>query len=210
MFVKDIMTRNPVSVKPDATLRELLTLMTEKTFEAIPVRSNGKVIGIVTDWDVVTRATGDQGPSSSYLDTVKVKDIMAKNVETVREDEIIEVAASHMYFHDLDALPVVDKDGKLVAIVTQNDVFRTLVTLMGLRAKGTRITLEVPDNVGVLADITGTVAGMGISIASMSTNIPPGAPGGLVILRVKTGDVEDLVKKLGEKYKVVHVSQTWE
>jgi acetoin utilization protein AcuB len=135
---------------------------------------------------------------------------MAKNVETVREDEIIEVAASHMYFHDLDALPVVDKDGQLVAIVTQNDVFRTLVSLMGLRAKGTRITLEVPDNVGVLADITGTVAKMGISIASMSTNIPPGEPGGMVILRVKTGEVEELVKKLAEKYGIVHVSQMWE
>lgn len=208
MFVRDIMTRNPVSIKPDATLRELLTLMTEKTFEAIPVRSNGKVIGIVTDWDIVTNSPGAEG--SDYLNTVKVKDVMAKNVETVCEDEIIEMAAYHMYFHDLDALPVVDKDGQLVAIVTQNDVFRTLVSLMGLRAKGTRITLEVPDKVGVLADITGTVAKMGISIASMSTNFEPGAADGLVILRVKTGEVDDLVKRLGEKYKVVHVSQTWE
>ncbi len=208
MFVRDIMTKNPVSIKPDATLRELLTLMTEKTFEAIPVRSNGKVIGIVTDWDIVTNSPRAEG--SDYLNTTKVKDIMARCVETVREDEIIEMAAYHMYFHDLDALPVVDKDGQLIAIVTQNDVFRTLVSLMGLRAKGTRITLEVPDQVGVLADITGTVSGMGINIASMSTNVPPGAPSGLVILRVKTGEVDGLVKKLSEKYKIVHVSQTWE
>ncbi|MEX0975372.1 MAG: CBS domain-containing protein [Bacillota bacterium] len=208
MFVRDVMTRDPVSIKPDATLRELINLMTEKTFEAIPVRSNGKVIGIVTDWDVVTNSP--MAESTGYLDTVKVKDIMAKNVETVHEDEIIEMAASHMYFHDLDALPVVDKDGQLIAIVTQNDVFRTLVSLMGLRAKGTRITLDVPDNLGVLADITGTVASMGISIASLSTNFAPGAANGLVILRLKTGEVDDVVKKLGEKYKVVHVSRTWE
>ena len=208
MFVRDIMTRNPVSIKPDATLRELIALMTQKTFEAIPVRSNGKVIGIVTDWDVVTNSPKAQ--NAEYLDSVKVKDIMARNVVTVQEDEIIEVAASHMYFHDLDALPVVDKDGKLIAIVTQNDVFRTLVSLMGLRAKGTRITLDVQDNLGVLADITGTVASMGISIASLSTNFAPGAAYGLVILRLKTGEVDDVVKKLGEKYKVVHVSRTWE
>ena len=207
MFVRDIMTRNPVSIKPDATLRELIALMTQKTFEAIPVRSNGKVIGIVTDWDVVTNSPKAQ--NSEYLDSVKVKDIMARNVETVQEDEIIEVAASHMYFHDLDALPVVDKDGQLIAIVTQNDVFRTLVSLMGLRAKGTRITLDVPDNLGVLADITGTVASMGISIASLSTNFAPGAANGLVILRLKTGEVDDVVKKLSEKYKIVHVSRTW-
>jgi acetoin utilization protein AcuB len=208
MFVKDIMTRNPVSIKPDATLRELISLMSDKTFEAIPVRSNGKLLGMVTDWDVVTNSPKAKDPS--YLDTTKVKDIMSKNVQTVSEDEIIEAAAAHMFFHDLDALPVVDSQGQLVAIVTQNDVFRTLVSLMGLRAKGTRITLDVPDNVGVMADIAGTVAKMGINISSVSTNIPPGSENGLVILRVRTGDVQELVKKLSKKYKVVHVSQTWE
>jgi len=208
MFVRDVMTRNPVSIKPDATLRELIALMRDRTFEAIPVRSNGKVIGIVTDWDVVTNTPKVE--STAYLDTTKVRDIMSGSVETVREDEIIEVAASQMYFHDLDALPVVDSEGNLIAIVTQNDVFRTLVSLMGLRSKGTRITLDVPDNVGVLADITGTVAKMAINISSLSTNIPPGAENALIILRVKTGDVEGLVKRLSKKYKVVHVSQTWE
>jgi len=208
MFVRDIMTRNPVSIKPDATLRELINLMSEKTFEAIPVRSNGKLLGMVTDWDIVTNSP--KAKDSTYWDTTKVKDIMSKQVQTVSEDEIIEAAAAHMFFHDLDALPVVDKDGQLVAIVTQNDVFRTLVSLMGLRAKGTRITLDVPDHVGVLADIAGTVANMGINISSVSTNIPPGSGNGLVILRVKTGEVDELVKRLSEKYKVVHVSETWE
>lgn len=208
MFVRDIMTRNPVFISPDASLRELIDLMTERTFEAIPVRANGKVIGIVTDWDVLTSSPKAEG--SEYLEKTKVKDIMATNVETVTEDEVIELAAYHMYFHDLDALPVVDKDGNLIAIITQNDVFRTLVALMGLRAKGTRITLEVPDNVGILADITGTVSDLGINIASVSTNIPPGAGKGLVILRVKTGEVDELVSRLGKKYTVVHVSRTWD
>jgi len=201
------MTRNPVSIKPDATLRELIALMSDKVFEAIPVRNNGKVIGIVTDWDVVTSVPKVEDPS--YLEKTKVKDIMSKKAQTVREDEIIEVAAAEMFFHDLDALPVVDEEDNLVAIVTQNDVFRTLVSLMGLRSKGTRITIDVPDSVGVLADIAGTVAQMGINIASLSTNIPPGAQHGLIILRVKTGDVKELVKKISKKYKVMHVSQTW-
>lgn len=207
MFVKDVMTRNPVSIKPDATLRELIALMSDKVFEAIPVRDGGKVIGVVTDWDVVTSVPKVEDPS--YLEKTKVKDIMSKKAQTVREDEIIEVAAAEMFFHDLDALPVVDEEDNLIAIVTQNDVFRTLVSLMGLRSKGTRITIDVPDSVGVLADIAGTVAQMGINIASVSTNIPPGSEHGLIILRVKTGDVKELVKKISKKYKVIHVSRTW-
>lgn len=208
MFVRDVMTRNPVSIHPDATLRELLTLMTNKTFEAIPVRANGKLLGIVTDWDVVTNASG--AGDSDYLDKVKVKDIMTANVKTVGENEVIEMAAYRMYFHDLDALPVVDDAGELIAIVTQNDVFRVLVSLMGLRSKGTRLTIEVPDRAGVLADITGIVKDFGISIASLSTNLPPGAPTGQVILRVKSGEVDELVKAISAKYKVMHVSKTWE
>jgi acetoin utilization protein AcuB len=208
MFVRDVMTRNPVSIHPDATLRELLTLMTNKTFEAIPVRANGKLLGIVTDWDVVTNASG--AGDSDYLDKVKVKDIMTANVKTVGENEVIEMAAYRMYFHDLDALPVVDDAGELIAIVTQNDVFRVLVSLMGLRSKGTRLTIEVPDRAGVLAEITGIVKDFGISIASLSTNLPPGAPTGQVILRVKSGEVDELVKAISAKYKVMHVSKTWE
>ena len=82
MFVRDIMTRNPVSIHPDATLRELLALMIDKTFEAIPVRANGKVTGIVTDWDVITNSQG----TSDYLDTFLVKDIMTTSVMTVTEN----------------------------------------------------------------------------------------------------------------------------
>lgn len=207
MFVRDIMTRNPVSISPGASLRELLSLMTDKTFEAIPVRENGKVTGIVTDWDIVTNAPN---LVSDYLDTTQVKDIMTANVVTVTSDEVVEMAAFHMYFHDLDALPVVDGEGELIGIVTQNDVFRALVTLMGLRAKGTRITLDVPDEKGVLAKVAGVVRDAGVNISSLSTYGNPTSGRTTVILRVKTEKVQELVEALNrEKFKVVHVSEVW-
>ncbi len=209
MFVRDIMTRNPVSISPGASLAELLAVMTDKTFEAIPVRDNGKVLGIVTDWDIVMNSPKVTG--GDYLTKTKVQDIMTHNVITVTGDEVVEMAAFHMYFHDMDALPVVDKDGELIAIVTQNDVFRTLVTLMGLRAKGTRVTVEVPDEAGMLAEVTGIVRDAGISIASLSTFTQPGSDTMSVILRLKTDDVQQLVKWLSSGgFRVVHVSKVWQ
>jgi acetoin utilization protein AcuB len=207
MFVRDIMTRNPLSVRSDATLTELLGLMTEKTFEAIPVRDNGQVTGIVTDWDIVTNTpTG----VSDYFDTTKVRDVMTANVVTVTSDEIVEMAAFHMYFHDLDALPVVDSKNELIGIITQNDVFRAMVTLTGLRAKGTRITIDVPDEAGVLAEIAGIVRDAGINISSLSTYGNPGSGRASIILRVRTDKVQELVKALnGERFRVVHVSDVW-
>ncbi|HHW18298.1 MAG TPA: CBS domain-containing protein [Firmicutes bacterium] len=209
MFVKDIMTHNPVSISPEATLRELLSVMTDKTFEAIPVKKNGKVVGIVTDWDIVVNYSNRE--AGNYLDSTRVKDVMTSNVATVSPDEIVEMAAYHMYFHDLDAIPVVDEKDNLVGIVTQSDLFRTFVTLMGLRTRGTRITLDVPDKVGILAEITRIVKDAGISIASLSTYTPPEKKRGNVILRVKTGHVKELVDKfIDEGFHVVHVSQVWE
>ncbi len=207
MFVRDIMTRNPVSIRSDATLRELLSVMTDKTFEAIPVRDNGGVTGIVTDWDIVTNTPA---AVSDYLDTTRVRDVMTSSVVTVTADEIVEMAAFHMYFHDLDALPVVDNQDNLIGIVTQNDVFRALVTLMGLRAMGTRITIDVPDEAGVLAEIAGIVRDAGMNISSLSTYGNPGSDRASIILRVKTEKVQELVKALsGERFKVVHVSEVW-
>ncbi len=209
MFVRDVMTSYPVSVGLDASLSKLLEVMVDKTFEAVPVCDEGKVVGLVTDWDVVVNSP--RIPGTDYLTKTKVKDIMTRNVVTVLPDEIVEMAAFHMYFHDMDALPVVDKNGNLIAIITQNDVFRTLVTLMGLRAQGTRITVEVPDKLGMLAEVTGIVRDAGISIASLSTFVLPGSDTMSVILRLKTDDVDEVVKGLYVKhFRVVHVSKVWQ
>lgn len=209
MFVRDIMTRNPAVVSPDATLNELVSIMIDRAFEAVPVVENGKLVGIVTDWDVVTNMPREG--SDNYLNETRVKDIMWKGAVSVAEDEIVEMAAYHMYFHDMDALPVVDSEGNVIAVVTQNDVFRTLVGLMGLRARGTRITLDVPDEAGVLAEITDVFRREGVSIASLSTVSTPGSSRGLVILRVRAEKVDGLLAKLpADKFKVVHVSRTWE
>lgn len=208
MFVRDIMTRNPVTVSPQATLRELLSLMTARTFEAIPVCESGSVVGMVTDWDIVTNAPSIEGVN--WLQARKVQDVMTPNVVCVSEEEIVEMAAYHMFFHDLDALPVVDDQGQLTGIVTQNDVFRTFVSFMGLRTKGTRITIEAPDEPGVLAGITRLVHDAGLSIASLSTYIPPGSPSATVILRVRSSDVQELIARLGrEGFRTVHVSEAW-
>lgn len=208
MFVRDIMTPNPVSIHPDATVREGICIMIDNSFEAVPVRENGKIVGILTDWDVLVHS-GVNG--SGYVDTVKVSQIMTSDVITISPDEIIEMAAYHMYFHDVDALPVVNKDDELVGIVTQSDLFRAFVTFMGLNTKGTRITIDVADRPGVLADITRIVKEVGMSIASLSTFVPPDKRRGNVIVRVKSCHAKPLVDRLVEKgYWVVHVSQVWE
>ena len=208
MFVRDVMNPKVLTVSPDDPLKKLVSLMTENVYEAIPVKADGQVVGMVTAWDLVSRLPK---MPADYLETGKVKDIMSSRVITVSPDEIVEMAAYHMYFHDLDALPVTDDRGELAGIITESDLFRTFVTMMGLRTRGTRITLDVPDRPGVLADITKVVKDFGISIASLATYTPPEKRRGNVILRVKSVHVKELVDALVEAgFHVVHVSQVWE
>jgi len=93
----------------------------------------------------------------------------------------------------------VNKDDELVGIVTQSDLFRAFVTFMGLKTKGTRITIDVADRPGVLADITRIVKEVGMSIASLSTFVPPDKRRGNVIVRVKSCHAKPLVDRLVEK-----------
>lgn len=208
MFVKDVMNPSVITVSLDDSIAKLVSVMTENVYEAIPVKSNGKVVGMVTAWDLLSNLPK---MSRDYLETGKVKDIMSTKVITVSPDEIVEMAAYYMYFHDLDALPVTDDKDELQGIVTESDLFRTFVTMLGLRTKGTRITLDVPDRPGVLADITKVVKESGISIASLATYTPPEKRRGNVILRVKSVHVRHLVDALVQAgFHVVHVSQVWE
>lgn len=207
MFVKDAMTFAPVTIGPGDSLGRAMELMREKGYEALPVVENGDVKGVITAWDLLRVAF----PPGQVEVNQAVSQVMSTQVWSVPADEIIEEAAYIMTEHDVWALPVVNEDNHLVGIITQGHLFRVMVDMMGLHTKGTRITLRVPDRPGILAEITQIVKQSGISIASLATYIPEKRHVGNVVLRVKTTEPGDLVKKLrAGGFWVTHVSQVWE
>lgn len=207
VFVKDAMTFAPVTIGPGDPLGRAMELMREKGYEALPVVENGDVKGVVTAWDLLRVAFP---PGDAAVDQ-PVSEIMSTQVWSISADEIIEEAAFLMTEHDVWALPVINEDNHLVGIITQDDLFRVMVDMMGLHAKGTRITLRVADRQGLLADLTQIVKQAGISIASLATYIPEQRHVGNVVLRVKTTEPAELVKRLrAAGFWVTHVSQVWE
>lgn len=208
MFVKDVMTFGPVTVSPETPLREVADIMRRESFDALPVAANGQVKGVITAWDFLRVAAPDNGCD---IDTATAGHIMSERVLSISPEEIIEEAAYLMREHDVWALPVLNEDNLLVGIITQADMFRAMVDMMGLRSKGTRITLRVPDRQGVLAEITHVVKGCGLSIASLATYMPEQRHVGNVVLRVKTTEPRDLVQRLrAAGFWITHVSQVWE
>jgi len=206
------MTPNPVTITSSTTVAEASEIMRTHGFRRLPVVDNGRLVGIVTDRDLREVQPSPATTLSIYelnylLEKVKIKDIMHKKVITIRDDATIEEAALLMYNHKIGGLVVVDAEDKVVGVITETDIFKTFVDVMGLPAGKTRITVEVVDNVGVLHEITGVFKELGISIGSLACSR---LPSGLVeiVFRADIPDVEALTKRMAEiGYPVTHVAQ---
>lgn len=210
VFVKNRMTAQTIAVDPGQTLAEAYRIMKENDFEGLPVMADGAIAGVITEGDILNRALVAGGIAA--LSETPVREAMATQVVTVNEDDIIEEAAFLLHKHDIGILPVVDDYENLVGVITESDLFSVFVDMLGLRARGTRITLRVEDRVGMLANITQVVKQSHVSIASLATFATENAPSCIdVVMRLKTVEPKETVDALRRAgFRVIHVSQVWE
>ncbi len=131
-LVKDWMTRDVVTIAPDVTLPEAHRLMDDKKIRRLPVIENGHLVGIVTRGDV--RGAEPSGATSlsiwevNYLlSKLKVGEIMTHRPVTISAEETIGEAARLMLEKKISGLPVLDREGRVVGIITESDIFRLVV-----------------------------------------------------------------------------------
>ncbi len=117
-LVKSVMNE-AITVHPETDVRSAARLMIEKGLNHLPVvDERGVLVGIITSWDVAKAvASGKTG---------KVGEIMTKRVITTHPNDAVEVAARKMEAHDISALPVVDENGRVLGIVTSEDLSKLL------------------------------------------------------------------------------------
>ena len=175
MFVAERMTKHHVTMTSDATVGEVDRVMKKNKFHRMIIVDDGKLVGYLSDRDVMRVAPSPATSLSKFeirelLDKLKVRDIMQRKVITVSEDATIEEAALIMYNNKVGGLPVISEVGKVVGIITATDILKTFVNVMGLPEGGkTRITLEVENKVGALAEISKIFADNGINLDSLIT-----------------------------------------
>lgn len=161
MRVRDIMTENPVVLSPEAKISEASDIMTEKDFHRIPVVENGKLVGLVTKGLIASK--GVMGATSlsifelNYLlnkTPVKTVMIKLKDIITIKADDLLEDAALLMLKYDIGCLPVIDDGMNVLGILTQNDLFKAFLDMLGYNEKGSRVAVEVEDGLGVIGAIS--------------------------------------------------------
>ncbi len=174
MLVGDRMTPRPITVTEDISVDKALQLMREEKIRRLPILDKrGRLAGIVSDKDLLYASPSPATSLSIYeipylLSKIKMRDVMAREVITVTEDTPLEEAARIMADNKIGGLPVM-RDDKLVGIITETDLFKIFVEMLGARDSGTRLSMLIPNEKGVLAKITGTIAGMDGNIMALST-----------------------------------------
>jgi CBS domain-containing protein len=115
--LKDVMSRDVKMVTPETTIREAAQQMRDGDFGMLPVAENDRMIGAISDRDIAVRAVADdKGPETP------VRDVMSRGICWAYEDDSVDVAARLMSERQIRRLPVVNRDKRLVGIVSLGDL----------------------------------------------------------------------------------------
>jgi len=189
------------TVQPNTPITKAHELMASEKIHRAPVVKNGKLVGIVTENDILRAypssvTTLAVWEITALLEKITVKDVMTINVRTVEENTPIEEAARIMVDNDISSLPVMQGD-ELVGIITDTGLFRVMLEMLGARRPGVRFSALNTNQPGQLAKITKAIYENGGDITALSTFEGDSSANALITVKVD-GIKEDHLKQLIE------------
>jgi CBS domain-containing protein len=120
MQVQEIMTRGAEVIDPNTTIRDAARKMRADNIGALPVGENDRLIGMVTDRDIVVRAVAEERSAGNTT----VRQVMSERIYYCFEDDDLDDAAETMAEHQVRRLPVLNRDKRLVGMVALADLGR--------------------------------------------------------------------------------------
>ena len=144
MKIKSLMVPNPITVTVQTTVQQAIELMKINSIRHLPVADTHQQLqGLLTLADL------KQALIPSMLGDLTLADMMIKKPLTVGPDDDIEIAAQLIYKHKISGLPVT-RNGKLVGILTESDILRAFIDMMGILTSSARIDITTSDDPGDL------------------------------------------------------------
>jgi acetoin utilization protein AcuB len=214
MLVGERMSHPVFTVHPETPIQDALNLMRKEHIRRAPVvDKRGRMIGIVSEMDLLNASPSDATSLSvwelNYLvSKITVEQVMSKEVITVGEDTPIEEAARIMIDNQIGGLPVM-REGELVGMITETDLFKLFLELFGARERGVRVTALVPEEPGQLAELTKAVYSIGGNIVALGTFLGESTENRLIALKVdgvEAKSLQEAIEPLVER--VVDIRQT--
>jgi len=207
MLVGERMSHPIISIAPDMPVHDALNLFKREHIRRAPVVKDSKLIGIVSDKDLLNASPSPATSLSIWemnylMSKITIAEVMTKKVLTVEESTPIEEAARIMADNKVGGLPVL-RDGHVVGIITETDLFKIFLELMGAREKGVRATMLIEEKPGQLAKITEAIAKAGGNFVAFGQFAGEDPSTRLVTVKVAGMKQEAVKKAIAEVAKEV-------
>jgi acetoin utilization protein AcuB len=201
MFVKHFMTRNLIVAQADEEAGVVLQRMRHEGVRRMPVLdTEGHLVGLISDrklLEVLSVPVRRGQARTSAVPSLRIGDLMHRGLITTAPDTPLEEAAAIMTANRISSLLVVDEEGGLVGIITETDMFRVFLRMLGSDDPGLRVTLRTPAFRGILADVTNGIARAGGNLLTLgSVSDEEGFLVAFNVADLTQQDVEDILQEL--------------
>jgi len=182
MLVETWMSKPVVTVKTDDPMQKATELFKEHHIRILPVMEDGKLVGIITDRDLKRASASDANSLEIHelvylLSKIKIKKIMTKDPITIPPYYTLEETARVLLENKISGAPVVNDKGKLMGIITRDDMLKVLVNMTGVDKRGVQFVFQVedrPQSIHELTEVIRKFGGRMVSILSSYEKAPTG------------------------------------
>lgn len=196
MLVSERMSHPVITVAPDTPIMDALRLMESEHIRRAPVVKDGKLVGIVAQKDLLNASPSPVTSLSVWeihdlVSKITVKRVMTSKVITIQEDTPLEEAARLMADHKIGGLPVLHGD-KISGMITETDLFKVFLEMLGAREKGVRLNVLMTNQPGQLAKLTQAIFEIGGNIVALGTFAGDDLSNSMITLKVVGPSPEQL------------------
>ena len=172
MLVKDWMSSKVITVDVRDTVQGAINLLLDNDISLLPVMEDGKLVGVVTDRDLKRVSPSDAclldfQNIMYHVARLEVGSVMTKNPVTVPPDFTLEETAEILLQNKISGAPVVDDTGKIVGIITKDDLFAAFMALTGVSQRGILFGFELEDRPGSIKEVTDIIRKYGERLVSI-------------------------------------------
>ncbi len=213
MFVGERMSSPVISVTPETPIHDALVMFKKEHIRRAPVIKDGKLVGIVSQGDLLNASPSPVSSLSVWemnylISKVTVKQVMTKKVKSIDVNTPIEEAARIMADSKIGGMPVM-RSGVIAGMITETDLFKILLELMGAREKAIRVSALVEDKPGQLAKVTKAIADAGGNFVSFGIFSGPDTSSKMLTFKVagmKKETVKAALDKVVKKFRDIRQS----
>lgn len=208
MLVYERMSHPVITVSPDTAIMDALRLMEQEHIRRAPVVKDGKLVGIVAQKDLLNASPSPVTSLSVWeihdlVSKITVKRVMTPHVITVQEDTPLEEAARLMADHKIGGLPVLSHE-RITGIITETDLFKVFLEMLGAREKGVRLSALVANQPGEIAMLTRAIFEAGGNIVALGTFAGDDLATAIVTVKViglSEAGLKEVIEPLVERIK---------